>query len=234
MAKLGPRLVPVIKIINESERAKGALLDYAGGKMLTKQELGDFYFDSAQRDARGRFKKRLSPEQRAAKAKELRELAVSRLENELKGYLDIEQMNALKSYLTYSFDRNKLLNKKVFGADLAMKSHISIPAIGVGASVLWKKKILMKGFELKYGDTAYEGRTRGSYLDPEDMSGPIVSEYDNPIVSDMQRIFKMEKFGQLQSKFGIDITPVLAGKAAARKAIEANEQVPTTLALTPT
>ena len=45
----------------------------------------------------------------------------------------------------------------------------------------------------------------------------------------------MEKFGQLQSKFGIDITPVLAGKAAARKAaIEANEQVPTTLALTPT
>ena len=45
-----------------------------------------------------------------------------------------------------------------------------------------------KGFELKYGDTAYEGRTRGSYLDPEDMSGPIVSEYDNPIVSDMQRI----------------------------------------------
>ena len=42
LAKLGPRLVPVIKIINESERAKGALLDYAGGKMLTKQELVTF------------------------------------------------------------------------------------------------------------------------------------------------------------------------------------------------
>jgi GH24 family phage-related lysozyme (muramidase) len=236
LAKLGPRLVPVIKIINESERAKGALLDYAGGKMITKQELGDFYFDSAQRDARGRFKKRLSPEQRGAKAKELRELAVSRLENELKGYLDIEQLNALKSYLTYSFDRNKLLNKKVFGANFGDEiTYLHTRNRRWRERVMEEENLDAKGFELKYGDTAYEGRTRGSYLDPEDMSGPIVNEYDNPIVSDMQRIFKMEKFGQLQSKFGIDIAPVLAGKAAARKAaIEANEQVPTTLALTPT
>ena len=174
LAKLGPRLVPVIKIINESERAKGALLDYAGGKMLTKQELGDFYFDSAQRDARGRFKKRLSPEQRAAKAKELRELAVSRLENELKGYLDIEQMNALKSYLTYSFDRNKILNKKVFGADFGDEiTYLHTRNRRWRERVMEEENLDAKGFELKYGDTAYEGRTRGSYLDPEDMSGPI-------------------------------------------------------------
>lgn len=235
LAKLGPRLVPVIKIINETERAKGALLDYAGGKMLTKQELGDFYFDTAERDAKGRFKKRLSPEQRAKKAAELRQLALSRLENELAGYLDAEQMNALKSYLGYSFEKNKILNKKVFGAEFGDEiTYLHTRNRRWRDRVMEEEGLDAKGFELKYGDTAYEGRTRGSYLDPDDMTGPIVSEYDNPIVSDMQRIMKMEQFGQLQSKFGIDIAPVLAGKAAARKAaLEADEQVPTTLALTP-
>ena len=235
LAKLGPRLVPVIKIINETERAKGALLDYAGGKMLTKQELGDFYFDTAERDAKGRFKTRLTPEQRVAKATELRELAISRLERELAGHLDSEQMNALKSYLSYSFQKNKILNKRVFGAEFGDEiTYLHTRNRRWRERVMEEEGLDAQGFELKYGDSAYEGRTRGSYLDPDDMSGPIVSEYDNPIVSDMQRIMKMEQFGQLQSKFGIDIAPVLAGKAAARKAaIEANEQVPTTLALTP-
>lgn len=175
---LSERLVPVIKIINDSERAKGVMLDYGAGK------LGKTRADS-----------------------------LTRLRKELKEDLSTEHMNVLEAYLNYSYKKNAQLNKKVFGA--AFPDELTYLHT---RNISRYKKLKDEGMtdaeiEKMFEDPGMERRTRGSYLS-KDPNAPLPENYDNPIISDMQRIFKMERLAQVQEKFGVKIDDVLLAKKA--------------------
>ena len=175
---LSERLVPIVKIINDSERAKGVMLDYGAGK------LGKTRADS-----------------------------LVRLRKELKEDLSTEHMNVLESYLNYSYKKNAQLNKKVFGAEFPDElTYLHT------RNIARYKKFKDEGMtdaeiEKMFEDPGMERRTRGSYL-REDPNAPLPEDYDNPIISDMQRIFKMERLAQVQDKFGVKIDDVLLAKKA--------------------
>jgi hypothetical protein len=173
--ELSQRLVPVIKIINESTRAKGAMLDFAAGK------LGKSFDDS-----------------------------IIRLEKELGKELNSEHMASLKQYLTYSAKKNAELNKKVFGADFGGITYLHTRNRGFVERLKQEGKTDAE-IEKMFDDPAFESRTRGSYLDEADPKRPDPLEYENPIVSDMRRIFKMQRLAEIQSKFGVRIDDYKAG-----------------------
>tara|TARA_S200002703_G_scaffold69834_1_gene60549 strand:+ start:2657 stop:5419 length:2763 start_codon:yes stop_codon:yes gene_type:complete len=169
LGNLQERLVPVIKIINEDERALGVLLDFGAGK------LGKGFANS-----------------------------VRRLEKELADDLNAEHMASLKQYLAYSYRKNKILNKNVFGADFGDITYLHTRNRGL------QKRLKDEGktddeIERLFDDPGFERRTRGSYLDEADGTMPNPLDYENPIVSDMRRIFKMERLSQIQRKFGVNI-----------------------------
>ena len=172
---LSEELVPVIKVINESTRAKGVLLDFAAGK------LGNRFDDS-----------------------------LKRLEQELVGELNTEHMNTLKRYLGYSEKKNKELNSKVFGADFGDITYLHTRNRGY-RDRLKEEGMTDAEIEKMFEDPAFEQRTRGSYLDEADPRRPDPSEYENPIVSDMRRIFKMQRLAEIQRKFGVRIDDYKAG-----------------------
>lgn len=175
---LSERLVPIVKIINDSERTKGVMLDYAAGK------LGKTRADS-----------------------------LVRLRKELKEDLSTEHINVLEAYLNYSYKKNAQLNKKVFGAEFPDElTYLHT------RNIARYKKFKDEGMtdaeiEKMFEDPGMERRTRGSYL-REDPNAPLPEDYDNPIISDMQRIFKMERLAQVQDKFGVKIDDVLSAKKA--------------------
>jgi len=201
LGNLQESLVPVIKIINESDRAKGVLLDYAAGNMLTKQQIYDF----------NKLARKLSPSGRKALRKRLQAESLERLQKELAGDLNAEHMAALKRYLQYSANKNNLLNKKVFGADFDSNPNAAINTTFLHtrnrAQANRYKEEGMDEAEIErlFDDSAFKPRDRGRYLDEKDPKRPAVADYDNPIVSDMRRIFKMERLNQIQQKFGVDI-----------------------------
>ena len=169
LGNLQERLIPVIKVINEDERALGVLLDFGAGK------LGKGFADS-----------------------------VRRLERELADDLNAENMASLKQYLAYSYRKNRRLNKKVFGADFGDITYLHTRNRGL------QKRLKDEGrtddeIERLFDDPGFERRTRGSYLDEADGTTPNPLDYENPIVSDMRRIFKMERLNQIQRKFGVNI-----------------------------
>jgi len=169
LGNLQERLIPVIKVINEDERALGVLLDFGAGK------LGKGFADS-----------------------------VRRLEKELADDLNAENMASLKQYLAYSYRKNRRLNKKVFGADFGDITYLHTRNRGL------QKRLKDEGrtddeIERLFDDPGFEKRTRGSYLDEADGTTPNPLDYENPIVSDMRRIFKMERLNQIQRKFGVNI-----------------------------
>lgn len=176
LGNLAEALVPVVKAINNSTRAKGALLDYGAGK------LG-----------------------------KTREASLARLEKELSKDLNTQQMNTLKAYLKVSFEKNSALNKKVFGAEFSDEVTYLHTRNNKFINKLKEDGLTDTEIEKMFGDRAYEPRTRGSYIDKKG-NVPDPSEYDNPIITDMQRLFKMERLAQLQDKFGVDISNILAGK----------------------
>ena len=173
---LSERLVPIVEIINNSERAKGVMLDYAAGK------LGKTRADS-----------------------------LVQLRKELKEDLNTEHMNVLEAYLNYSYKKNAQLNKKVFGAEFPDElTYLHT------RNIARYKKFKDEGMtdaeiEKMFEDPGMERRTRGSYL-RKDSNAPLPEDYDNPIISDMQRIFKMERLAQVQDKFGVKINDVLSAK----------------------
>ena len=169
LGNIAEALVPVIKIFNESERAKGVLLDYGAGKL---------------------------GKTRAA--------SMARLEKELAEDLSTEHMNVLKAYLNYSFKKNTQLNKKVFGAEFPTELTYLHTRNSAAVRRLKEEGMTDADIEKMFDDPGMERRTRGSYLDGDD-AAPNPADYDNPLVSDMQRVFKMERLGQLQEKFGVDI-----------------------------
>ena len=169
LGNLQQRLVPVIKAINENERALGVLLDFGAGK------LGKGFADS-----------------------------VRRLEKELADDLNVENMASLKQYLAYSYRKNRTLNKNVFGADFGDITYLHTRNRGLQQRLKDEGKTDDE-IEKLFDDPGFENRTRGSYLNKADGSTPKPLDYENPIVSDMRRIFKMERFNQIQRKFGVNI-----------------------------
>jgi hypothetical protein len=172
LGNLAEALVPVVKTINNSTKAKGALLDYGAGK------LG-----------------------------KTREASLARLEKELSKDLNTQQMNTLKAYLKVSFEKNSALNKKVFGGEFSDEITYLHTRNNKFISKLKEDGLTDTEIEKMFGDRAYEPRTRGSYVDKKG-NVPDPSEYDNPIITDMQRLFKMERLAQLQDKFGVDINVI--------------------------
>ncbi|MEL0015187.1 MAG: hypothetical protein VW715_08230 [Rhodospirillales bacterium] len=172
LGNIAEALVPVIKIFNESERAKGVLLDYGAGKL---------------------------GKTRAA--------SIARLEKELAEDLSTEHMNVLKAYLNYSYKKNTQLNKKVFGAEFPTELTYLHTRNSAAVRRLKEEGMTDADIEKMFDDPGMERRTRGSYLDGDD-AAPNPADYDNPLVSDMQRVFKMERLGQLQDKFGVDISVI--------------------------
>lgn len=175
LGKLSESLVPVIKIINESTRAKGVLLDFAAGK------LGKGFDDS-----------------------------LIRLEKELAEELNSEHMGSLRRYLSYSAKKNSELNNKVFGGEFGGITYLHTRNRGFVDRLKQEGKTDAE-IEKMFDDPAFEARTRGSYLDESDPKRPKPEDYENPIVSDMRRIFKMQRLAELQSKFGVRIDDYKAG-----------------------
>lgn len=166
------QLIPVMRIINENERIKGALLDYGAGRL---GKIDD---------------------------------AISFLRKDFSKHMSEENFNSLEKYLRYSARKNEELNQKVFGSIFQFPTYLHT------RNNAFTKKLKDKGTsdrdveEIVFTDRGREARNRGSYLESEGKT-PIVSDYDNPLLSDMQRIFQMEKFGQVQRIFGVDIKNTL-------------------------
>jgi len=166
------QLIPVMRVINENERVKGALLDYGAGRLGNLDD------------------------------------AISFLRKDFAKQMSEENLNALEKYLRYSARKNEELNQKVFGSIFQFPTYLHT------RNNAFTKKLKDKGTsdrnveEIVFTDRGREARNRGSYLEEEGRT-PIVSDYDNPLVSDMQRIFQMEKFGQVQRIFGVDIKDTL-------------------------
>jgi hypothetical protein len=182
LGNLAEKLVPVIKIINDDTRAKGALLDFGANKIARK----------------------------GATRKE----SIEALEKELSTTLNTEHMNTLKAYLNYSYGKNQQLNNKVFGGgfkDDGTYLHTRNRSKATAFKEEGLDEVQLENRMFK--DSAQEARTRGSYLRKEDKA-PDPLDYDNPIVSDMQRIFKMERLAQLQKEFNVDIENILAPRRA--------------------
>ena len=201
LGKMQESLIPVIKAINESDRAKGILLDYASGQMLTKDEI--FKANAIARKA--------SSTNRDIFRKSLQAKSLARLEQELGQELSTEHMAVLKQYLQYSASKNNTLNKKIFGASFDTNPNAAINLTFLHtrnrarANQLKEEGMSEADIERMFDDSAFKPRTRGQYLDDKDPNRPVVADYDNPLVSDMRRIFKMERLNQIQQKFGVDL-----------------------------
>ena len=202
LESMSKELVPVIKIINESEKAKGTMLDYAAGKMFTDKEI--FQFNAIAR--------KMKPAARKKYRENLQAKSLDRLEEALGDELSTEHLAVLNRYLTYSNKKNADLNLRVFGAkfddDPNAANHLTFlhTRNRIQAERFKAEGLTDDQIEARFmSDPAFEARSRGRYADGDDLLRPVPSEYDNPIVSDMRRIHKMEQFGQLQKKFGVKV-----------------------------
>jgi hypothetical protein len=227
LGKMQESLIPVIKAINESDRAKGILLDYASGQMLTKDEI--FKANAIARKA--------SSSSRDAFRKSLQAKSLARLEQELGQELSTEHMAVLKQYLQYSASKNNTLNKKIFGASFDTNPNAAINLTFLHtrnrarANQLKEEGMSEADIERMFDDSAFKPRTRGQYLDDKDPNRPVVADYDNPLVSDMRRIFKMERLNQIQQKFGVNIGALRSGQIAKAKEATTTSSQPTIISI---
>jgi len=201
LANLTKDLVPVIKVINESGRAKGLLLDFArGGYSNADQVL-------ALRKMAGK-----NPGADLSKAeKAMRGRAINEFLRDLGEELTAEHKNILKQYLVYSGNKNSQLTKKVFGATsysqgiTYLHTRLSLPARKK------KKKdenLTDEQLDDLFEDDGFQKRSRGLYRDKE----VFPSEYENPIVSDLHRLQKMNQLFELQKAFGVKTEAIAVGK----------------------
>lgn len=164
---LSKLMTPVIEVINKSAEVKGALLDYAAGKL---------------------------GKSRGESLNKLDELLSKELTSEQRGYL--------RQYLDYSHAKNTELNKNIFGANF--KEYLTYLHT---RNSKYRQQLKDEGLseaeieQRMFTDRGFEKRTRGEFskgeVDPND--------YDNPILSDMARLFQMERMSQLHRIFGVDI-----------------------------
>lgn len=199
---LSEQLIPVAKTINESERAKGALLDYAAGKMIDPDQMKLLRIE----------RKRLKDAglQGSKKAKQLEDNikanSTERLMFELSKDLTVEQKAILKRYLGYSYRKNQQLNKKTFGADFSddltyLHTRLTKEQI---KKIKEEQKLTDEQIEGLFDDPGFKQRTRGSYL-RGDKNAPKPADYDNPLISDIQRIQRLEQLSQMQDAFKLNV-----------------------------
>ena len=199
---LSEKLIPVAKTINESERAKGALLDYAAGKMIDPDQM------RLLREERKKLRASGLKGSKEAKRMEdnIRSSATERLMSELSQDLTVEQKGILKQYLAYSYAKNQKLNKKTFGADFSddltyLHTRLTKEQI---KKLKEEQKLTDEQIEGLFDDPAFKQRTRGSYL-RGDENAPKPADYDNPLISDIQRIQRLEQLSQMQDAFKLNI-----------------------------
>jgi len=142
-------------------------------------------------------------------------VAFTNLRNKLRadGSLSNKDTITLLKYLRYSRKKNEILNKKVFGAKypkgltyLHTRNNAYLKQLkdeGLSEAEIEQKM-------LSFDDPGQQRRTRGSYIKGE----VSPDDYDNPIITDMQRIFKMERLSQLQDGFGVDINDIIKPRLA--------------------
>jgi len=172
-------LANIVKITNENERAKGALLDYAAGL--------------------------LEPTKIANRA-QARKTAIDELMIELAPVLNNKNRAVLRRYLEYSARKNDELNKKVFNFEYPKASYLHTRLTKeLSQQKKNAEKLTDEQLESFYSDPAQQIRSRGSYL-KKDTNAPKPSDYINPLVSDIQRIQKLEQLAQLQKEFLVDST----------------------------
>jgi len=130
-----------------------------------------------------------------------------KLRSELSSVLTSDQMKSIDEYLDFSNSANTRLNKEVFAASFdPNKTYLHTRLNKEQLSALKKQNNLTdEQLEDLLDDPAFKTRTRGKYLNSKDPSRPNPMDYDNPIVSDMQRIFKMEQLAQLKRVYGVDV-----------------------------
>lgn len=209
-SELSEALIPVIKAINESERAKGALLDYAAGKMTDPNTLRRLNtFRAKVKKTTGAKGKKLSDKIQS----DMRRTATNRLMKELKNDLTADQRNILRRYIEYSARKNKTLNEKVFGSDFSRNLtylHTRLTKQEI-KKLKEERKLTDEQIEGLFDDPAFRERTRGSYL-RQDENAPNPLDYENPIVSDIQRLQRLEQLSQLQNVFKPDIKGAVSRK----------------------
>ena len=140
------------------------------------------------------------------------ETGVKRLREELSKHLSSEDVNAVIDYAKWSANQNKILNKNVFASKLNPE-EITFLHTRLNKEAMKKikeqKNLEVEDLEDLMNDSGFSKRTRGSYL-KSDVNKPNPFDYDNPIVSDMQRIFKMQRLNQLKRMYGIDVEDYLS------------------------
>ena len=209
---LSEQLIPVIKTINESEFAKGALLDYSAGKMTDPSKLRLLNAERARLKRSGGadgLKKADDLE------KSIRSDATNSLLDTLSNDLTVEQRAILKRYLGYSFQKNQKLNKDVFGASFINNLtylHTRLTKDQI-KKLKENQKLTDEQLEGLFDDPAFKERTRGSYIRKDD-NAPNPLDYENPIVSDIQRLQRLEQFSQMKRVFNPDIQSAVRRKGS--------------------
>lgn len=175
-------LAPVLQVINDDTYVKGVLLDYGKGSL---SKLKSTTHTQA----------------------EILDDSINKLKELLANKMGTNKLRTLEKYLRYSAAKNGDLNKNVFGVEFAGKRTYLHTALSRA-----ERKRLQKLGEIDdeqlpglSEDTAFKQRTRGDYLNSGDRFAPDPANYQNPIITDMQRIFKLERLNQIQRVFGVDV-----------------------------
>lgn len=199
---LSEQLIPIVKAINESEHAKGSLLDYAAGKLIDPRKM------KLLRQERKRLKE--SGLQGSKEAKQLEDSiradSINHLLYHLSEDITAEQKAILKRYLAYSYRKNQQLNKKTFGADFSddltyLHTRLTREQI---KKLKEERNFTDEQVEELFNDPAFKQRTRGSYIYKDD-NAPNPFDYENPLISDLQRIQRLEQLFQMTDAFKLNI-----------------------------
>jgi hypothetical protein len=187
-------LAPVLQVINDDTYVKGVLLDYGKGSLSklkpTTHTQAEIFDDS-----------------------------INKLKELLTDKMGANKLKTLETYLRYSAAKNGALNKNVFGAEFVGKKTYLHTRLGSAERKRLKEREGLTDEQLEglFEDPAFQQRSRGDYLNGGDRFAPDPANYQNPIITDMQRIFKLERFNQLQRVFGVDVQEMAKVKRAYAK-----------------
>lgn len=209
--EMAEELLPIAKVINENERVKGIFIDFAAGRITNNVKKV------------GGVNMRLADD----------------LEESMSALVDLiwedfsrDQLLALKKYLRYSHNKNINLNSVVFGIRPEMfpaKVYMHTKNRFV-ANKLKEEGLTEADIEKRlFNDSGMAYRSRATYTRDgknqpskpgEERLNP--NDYDNPLITDMQRLFQLEKLNQLQRVYNVDIKSEI-GLKRKRLILEAKE-----------
>ena len=199
---MAEELLPIAKVINEDERVKGIFLDFAAGRITNNvKKVGGVNMQLA----------------------DSLDESMSVLFGMLKNDFSQEQLGHLERYLRYSHKKNRDLNGTIFGISPDMfpaKVYMHTRNRFVAKQLKEQEKLTDAQVEKRmFNDAGMAYRSRPTYTRDgknqpskpgEERLNP--NDYDNPLISDMQRLFQLEKLNQLQRVFGVDINQEIALK----------------------